>query len=276
MSSTTGRVPPPPDPTGPDPTGPDPTGPDPTGPALLRPLHVPKASDVLAEDLAARISRGELREGMALPPERALVVQTGLSRTSVREALRVLEVRGFVEIRAGRGGGAVVRRPTGHQLAASVRLVVRRSEVSLSALLQTRATIEPPCAGLAAVRRTEPALRELEASNRLMRETSDVSRFLRANVEWHMAVARASGNELLSGLMEALAELIYDSTGYVGTVDAQVRADTCRAHEAITAAVRRGDRQVARRRMERHVQAYVDGLGEEVGSVLDWTGAERG
>jgi GntR family transcriptional regulator, transcriptional repressor for pyruvate dehydrogenase complex len=77
---------------------------------------------------------------------------------------------------------------------------------------------------------------------------------------------------LLSGLMEAVAEMIYDSTGYVGTVDGQVRADTCRAHEAITAAVRSGDHDVARRRMARHVQAYVDGYGDEIVGGLDWTG----
>lgn len=242
--------------------------------ATLQPLHVPKASDVLAEDLSARISSGELVEGSLLPPERALVAQTGLSRTSVREALRVLEVRGFLEIRAGRGGGAVVRRPTGHLLADSVRLVVRGTRVSLPALLQTRATVEPPCAGLAAVRRTAAGLQVMEDSNRLMAATSEVSSFLRINVDWHMAVARASGNELLSGLMEALAELIYDSTGYVGNVDAQVRVETCRAHQAITAAVRAGDRQLARRRMERHVQAYVAGIAEGASALLDWTGAE--
>jgi GntR family transcriptional repressor for pyruvate dehydrogenase complex len=254
MSSTAGNRPPP-------------SGAD---PAILGPLHVPKASDLLAEDVAARISSGELAEGDLLPPERTLVTQTGLSRSSVREALRVLEVRGFLAIRAGRGGGAVVRRPTGHLLADSVRLVVRGTDVSLAALLQTRATVEPPCAGLAAVRRTPAGLGRLEDCDRLMSATSEVSSFLRVNVDWHMAVARESGNELLSGLMEALAELIYDSTGHVGNVDHRVRAETCRAHRAITAAVRSGDRELARRRMERHVEAYVAGIGD--GALLDWTG----
>jgi len=242
--------------------------------ATLRPLRVPKASDVLAEELAGRIIAGELREGALLPPERALVLQTGLSRTSVREALRVLEVRGFVKIRSGRGGGAFVRRPSGHELAVSARLVMRGSRVSLGDLLQTRAAIEPHCAGLAAVRRTDAALREMDASNRAMAEAQDVSRFLRANVSWHMAVARASGNELLSGLMEALAELIYDSTGYAGAVADGVRVDTCRAHGAITAAVSAGDRELARRRMARHVGAYVGAVGDEITGGLDWTGVE--
>lgn len=254
MSSAAGNRPPPP-------------GAD---PAFIGPLHVPKASDVLAEDLATRISSGELAEGDLLPPERTLVAQTGLSRTAVREALRVLEVRGFLAIRSGRGGGAVVRRPTGHLLADSVRMVVRGTDVSLTALLQTRATVEPSCAGLAALRRTPAGLRQLEECDRLMSATSEVSSFLRVNVDWHMTIARESGNELLFGLMEALADLIYDSTGYVGNVDHRVRVETCRAHQAITAAVRSGDRALARRRMERHVEAYVAGIGD--GDLLDWTG----
>jgi GntR family transcriptional repressor for pyruvate dehydrogenase complex len=263
MSAVTGMAPPPPDREA---SG----GP----PEAFKPLRVPKASDVLAEELAARILRGEIAEGESLPPERSLVVQTGLSRSSVREALKVLEVRGFVEIRSGRGGGALVRRPGSHQLATSVRMVVRGTQVSLASLLQTRATIEPACAGLAATRRNDVQLREMEASCVSMAGAEDVSRFLRANVDWHMAVARASGNELLSGLMEALAQLIYDSTGYVGTVDDEVRIDTCRAHRAITAAIRAGDPQLARRRMARHVQAYVGAVGDEVSAGLDWTGLE--
>lgn len=255
---------------------------DPSGEGLsLRPLHVPKASDILAEELAGRISRGELIEGDQLPPERELVVQTGLSRTSVREALRVLEIRGFVEILAGRGGGAFVRRPSGHEIATTVRLVVRGTQVSLAALLQTRAAIEPACAGLAAVRRTEADLARMDATNLEMADARDVNRFLRSNVDWHMAVAKAADNELLSGLMEALAELIYDSTGYVGSVDGHVRSETCRAHQAITAAIRGGDRHLAERRMARHVAAYVNVVADEVAvgsgvaGGLDWTGHAR-
>jgi DNA-binding FadR family transcriptional regulator len=71
----------------------------------LSPIDVPKASDVLVHDLRERILRGEFAEGTALPPERELVVQTRMSRTTVREALRILEVQGLVRIRAGRAGG---------------------------------------------------------------------------------------------------------------------------------------------------------------------------
>src|ERR1700685_1304156 len=74
-------------------------------PLKLAPMEVPKASDVLANELRERILNGEFAEGMALPPERELVAQTRMSRATVREALRILQVQGLGRIKASRGGG---------------------------------------------------------------------------------------------------------------------------------------------------------------------------
>ena len=67
----------------------------------LTPLQVPKSSDVLADDLRERILRGDFPESTALPPERELVKQTRMSRATVREALRILEVQGLVRVKTG-------------------------------------------------------------------------------------------------------------------------------------------------------------------------------
>lgn len=84
-------------------------------PVKLQPMSVPKASDVLANDLRERILRGEFPSGTALPPERELVNQTKMSRTTVREALRILEVQGLVTIKTGRAGGASLSCPEATQ-----------------------------------------------------------------------------------------------------------------------------------------------------------------
>src|ERR1700683_2013765 len=120
----------------------------------LTPLQVPKASDVLADDLRERILRGDFPEGTALPPEREMVVQTRMSRTTVREALRILEVQGLVRIRTGRSGGAFVQRPGGDSVADSVSLLIRGRQIRLAALFEAREGIEPACARLAAKYRT--------------------------------------------------------------------------------------------------------------------------
>ncbi|UGQ13173.1 FadR family transcriptional regulator [Yinghuangia sp. ASG 101] len=220
-------------------------------------LSVPKAADVLAAEVRERILSGEFTEGMALPPERQLVEQTGLSRATVREALRILEVEQLLEIRPGRGGGAFVHRPNRESLASTVQLVIRGQQIRLDALHETREAIEPTCAALAAERRTERDLAALDAAQvELVEAGDDIPRFLRANLRWHNAVARAGGNELLIGFMSALSQAIYASTDIQPFMDAEVRRTTARAHERIAEAIREGDKDAATRRMIRHISGF--------------------
>lgn len=221
------------------------------------PLRVPKASDVLANELRERILSGVLAEGTGLPAERDLVVQTRMSRTTVREALRILEVQGLVTIRTGRTGGAFVRQPGVDAMASTVNLLIRGRGIRLAALLETREAIEPFCAQLAALNRTDEELAVLEKANRASANDSDDPRqFLERYVDWHVAVARASHNELLSGVMSALSRAIYDATDDAKLTDVELRRSTIRAHESITTAIRDQDGAAALRRMTRHVHSY--------------------
>lgn len=225
----------------------------------LSPMEVPKASDVLANELRERILSGEFVEGTPLPPERELVVQTKMSRTTVREALRILEVQGLVRIKAGRAGGAFVQRPGGESMASSVALLIRGQQIRLAALLETREAIEPFCARLAAKHRTDQDLDALEAANdAIVAAENDLDAFLSANVDWHVAVANASQNELLMGMMMALSRAIYAATENEGFIDETVRATTVRAHRSITRAIRDRDPDAAVRRMTRHVHSYAE------------------
>src|ERR1700737_2071133 len=132
---------------------------------LLKPVEVPKASDVLARELRERILSGELIEGTALPAERELVKQTQMSRATVREALRILEVQNLVRVRAGRAGGAFVQRPSTKSMASSVTLMIRGQKIKLADLMETREALEPFCAELAAQNRSDDDLAELDRAN---------------------------------------------------------------------------------------------------------------
>jgi GntR family transcriptional regulator, transcriptional repressor for pyruvate dehydrogenase complex len=228
----------------------------------LTPMRVPKASDVLADDLRERILRGDFAEGTALPPERELVTQTRMSRTTVREALRILEVQGFVQIKTGRSGGAYVQKPGQESVASSVNLLIRGRQIRIAALLETREGVEPVCAQLAAKYRTDDDLEALEAANDAISTEGTLEEFLQANVDWHIAVAVASHNELLTGFMLALSRAIYDSTDTKGFIDVDVRQTTVKAHRAITKAIRDQDADAAGRRMSRHVHAYAEAVSE--------------
>jgi len=228
----------------------------------LTPLQVPKASDVLADDLRERILRGDFPEGTALPPERELVNQTRMSRATIREALRILEVQGLVRIKTGRAGGAYVSRPGHDSMADSVDLLIRARQIRIPALLETREAIEPFCAQLAATHRTDEDLGRLEAANEAMAADGTLAEFLQANVDWHVAVAVAGHNELLTGFMRALSRGIYASTDNQGFVDDDVRQTTLRAHRAVTKAIKGKDSDAAKRRMSRHVHSYAEAVIE--------------
>lgn len=223
----------------------------------LTPMVVPKAADVLAHELRDRIISGELAEDAVLPPERVLVEQSGLSRATVREALRILQAEGLVAIKAGRAGGAFVQRPSGRFVANSVNLVIRGQRLDLDILHETREVIEPACAALAAKRRSSADLDELDAAHAdLVAAGSNSRQFLGANIRWHEAVAAASGNDLLIGFMSGLSEAIYaagDLDTYVA--DPHKRELTAMAHSSVTEAIRAGDSEAAMRRMARHVHA---------------------
>jgi GntR family transcriptional regulator, transcriptional repressor for pyruvate dehydrogenase complex len=233
-------------------------------------LQVPKSSDVLADDLRERILRGDFPEDTALPPERELVKQTQMSRATVREALRILEVQGLVRVKTGRAGGAYVYRPGQDSMADSVNLLIRARKIRIPALLETREAIEPFCAQLAAKHRTDEDLERLEAANEAMAADGTLAEFLQANVDWHVAVAAAGHNELLTGFMLALSRSIYASTDNQGFVDDEVRRTTLRAHRSVTKAIQAKEPEAASRRMSRHVHSYA----EAVRKVEDRTSIE--
>ena len=224
---------------------------------LLKPVEVPKASDVLARELRERILSGELAEGIALPAERELVKQTQMSRATVREALRILEVQNLVRVRAGRAGGAFVQRPTTKSMASTVSMLIRGRQIKLADLMETREALEPFCAELAARKRTDDDLAVLDQANSDIADPSaDLSAFLQANLDWHVGVAMAGRNELLIGFMTALSQAIYTGTENAAFVDDNVRTVTARAHRSVTAAIRSRDADAAGRRMRRHVHSY--------------------
>jgi DNA-binding FadR family transcriptional regulator len=225
-------------------------------PRSLRRISPPKAADVLAEELRKRIRTGEWPEGLALPAERELASQSGLSRTSVREALRMLEVDGLIEIRPGRNGGAKVRRPAGDELKRQLDLFIWGRNVAVEHLHEVREALEALGAQGAARRRTEADLAELAAATHAVEAAAgDIDRYLDANLAWHMTVVRASHNELLTSFMNVLANAIHEATEIEVFDRPEVRDATLKIHRSILQAIVDGDADAARRRMGRHVAA---------------------
>jgi DNA-binding FadR family transcriptional regulator len=225
-------------------------------PIALSRLKVPKASDLLASELRERILSGEYVEGSGLPAERELVVQTGLSRTTVREALRILEVQGLVQIRTGRTGGAFVQRPGEGAMARTVEHIIRGHQIELAALLEIRAALEPYCAELAAENGTTEHLAAIDSAVLSVGDADgDPERTAEANIQWHVAVARASRNELLAGVALALERAVHAAARSSGDGIDELEKKTVREHQAIAAAIRARDASAAANLMQKHVTA---------------------
>src|SRR5882724_4890829 len=223
----------------------------------LATVVVPKASDVLAAKLRELILSNGLAEGTPLPTERELVAQSGLSRTSVREALRVLETEGLVLTKAGRNGGSQVRRPGRESISRSFELFVRSHGVRFEALLEAREAIEPAAARLAAVHRLDVDLAEMTRLHQALEQVSDdVAEHVRLNLLWHRAIIGASRNELLIAFFDAIADSVQAATESQSLNSIAVRREVVRAHGRVLAAIAAQDADAAFRRMQRHVGAY--------------------
>lgn len=220
-------------------------------------VSVPKASDVLADRLRELILSKGFAEGTPLPTERELVAQSGLSRTSVREALRVLETEGLIATKAGRNGGSQVRRPGRESISRSFELFVRSHGVRFEALLEAREAIEPSAARLAAIHRTDGDLAEMTRIHGALEQVSaDVAEHVRLNLQWHRAIMGASRNELLIAFFDAIADSVQAATESRSLNSADVRREVVRAHGRVLAAIAARDADAAFRRMQRHVGAY--------------------
>lgn len=222
----------------------------------IKRISVPKPQDVLAEQLRESILRGEIAEGQTLPTERDLVVQTGLSRGAVRDALKALSVEGLVETRPGRFGGSVVTLPGNESMTTAISRFVQGRRLPLRTLQETRSMLEPMLARLAAEHRTESdlvKLRELHAA--LVASIDDFKEFAALNVAWHNAVAQASGNPLLAALMYAIANGVNVATTVQEYDTPETRVAVVGIHTKIMEAIEAAKPDEAQRRMLRHLEA---------------------
>jgi DNA-binding FadR family transcriptional regulator len=215
-----------------------------------------KASETLAQDLAAYIVDSNLGPGTALPAERQMLEQLGVGRTTLREALRLLETRGVLTIRSGPGGGPVVRRPKLEDLSESLSLMLQYAGASLTDVIEARVWLESAIARAAADRITPKQIVQLRAINDRLREEGldDEAAFATGNDAFHRLVAEASGNLVLSIFLAAL-QSIADGRAAGIRYDRRFRAAAVDDHVRILDALAVGDAGAADRAARQHITA---------------------
>ena len=217
-------------------------------------VRPPKTSERVARELVNHIVDNDLAEGTKLPNEKQLVEVFDIGRTTLREALRLLETRGVITIRSGPGGGPVVRRPRPDDLRESLTLMLQFTGSSLTDVLDARLALEPMMAGLAAQRIDAEQVAELRRSVERMRENSgNQAQFLQENQVFHSLVAEAAGSSVLWVFNETLKSIA--DGGVMGVeYSPPRRAAVAAAHEKIVDALASGDAHSAEEAMRQHMR----------------------
>jgi GntR family transcriptional regulator, transcriptional repressor for pyruvate dehydrogenase complex len=223
--------------------------------------EAPRAWQSVLAHIEAALLDGTLVPGDHLPPERSLAAELGVGRSSVREAVRVLEAMGLVRTQTGSGpsaGAIIVATPHG-ALGALMRLQVAASGFRVADVVKTRLVLESSVVGDLADA-GEPALAEASALLDAM-DSPDLTaqEFLALDAQFHVSLAAASGNEVITAMMAGLRSAIegYVQDGLASIDDWDTTADRLRSeHRSITAAVTAGDSLAARARMHAHITGY--------------------
>ncbi len=158
-----------------------------------------RAYERVVEQIEDHVLRGQLKPGDRLPSERTMMTQFGVSRSTIREALRVLESNGLVRSRPGDPAGPEIMPFSSAMLHKTVTRLVRSDQVGLGELVQFRMLLDSSANLLAARLATDEQIAEMEATMKRMAEAieSGYVEFSEADVAFHDAVARGSGSMLI-------------------------------------------------------------------------------
>ncbi len=222
---------------------------------------VSRAWRVVLEKIETDLLDGTLQPGDRLPPERELAASLGVGRSSVREALRVLEVMGLIRTGTGSGptsGAIIIATPQGG-MSALLRLQVAAQGFPLDDVVATRLVLESAVVQAMASdpdRRTDGARAVLEAMDA---DDLNAAEFLALDAQLHLALAEASGNVVITAMMAGLRMAIesYVQAGAARIEDWDATADRLRReHRDILTAVEAGQPERARTLVHDHITGY--------------------
>ena len=218
-----------------------------------------RTHELVLEWIEKQFSDGKLLLGGRLPAERALAEQLEVSRTSVREAIRILEAMGVVRagVGSGKDAGTVVIADPAAALGSALRLHAATRHLPVADIVETRVLLESWTVSRA--RPGSPALAEAAALLDEMDAGPGIEEFLALDVRFHFALAEAAGNVVVSAIMASLREAIegYETELTKNLPDWDATARRLRAeHRAILAAVNEGDGGKAAALVAAHIEGY--------------------
>ena len=236
------------------------------------PVRTRRTFEEAVAQIAEQIAAGALRPGDQLPPERTLAKELEISRPTVREALRVLSESGVVEVRPGAAGGAFVRSEFVPRDVLS-RAAVRVEEVG--GVLEARRLLEPRVAQLAAMHGSEADFAALQATIDRQAEIAEApdrfsggeDRYMTLDVQFHLRIARATGNATVVELMRSLLGRLEIARDMAAHVPASIERSLA-IHQETLDAIRAGDMARVEAAMDVHLAQLEKTWEKESGRPL--------
>ena len=226
---------------------------------MFQRVRVGRVSEEVVKQVQEAIFSGLLEPGDRLPSERELAEQFGLSRMSVRDALRALESFGLIQIKVGSTGGAFIREPNFDPFRETLASMLRSKKASILELAEARMIVETATAELAAQRATPEdleALRQSVEGARRSIESGDLN-YGPHSVNFHAALARAAQNHVLNLTVQSFRASFADVLEkLLPTTDMAERA--LKDHWDLYQAIENRDSARARQLMEEHLEYFKD------------------
>jgi len=178
---------------------------------VFRPIRSPRAFEEIAAQIRAQLAEGKLRVCNRLPSERALAEQFGVSRNTLREALRSLEHAGLVQLQKGASGGAFITEANGDAIATGLLDMYHSGTISPAQLTESRIWLESVVVREACQRATPEAIELLRENVRQAQEAEsrgDIGRRGEVNLEFHRILARMTGNPVMVIVMDSVVAVL--------------------------------------------------------------------
>ncbi|HKX32721.1 MAG TPA: FadR/GntR family transcriptional regulator [Blastocatellia bacterium] len=219
----------------------------------MAPIDRAGITELVVERIKELLTRGELKAGSRLPPERELAQMLNISRPSLRTALKALSVMGVIHAKPGAGTYIAESLPA--VFAEPMQFMTLINNTSVNELFEARRIVEAGLVELAAERASEEDIRSLAKELEAMRTTiDDPESFLKHDVQFHQVMAHAANNKLMTCVMDTITQLLFhirrQTVAHASNLD-----EALEWHQKILDAVRKRDPKRAKEMLSRHLQA---------------------
>jgi len=207
--------------------------------------------EVIIQQIKDQIKKGILKPGEKLPSERELASLLGVSRASVREAIKALSFSGYLEVIQGKGTYILEIASKYDEI---TNFFSKFSNYSLDYLMEARIMLEGEFARLAALNASQEEIDIIEKIFNEIAKSKDLNSFFVKDLEFHLTIAKATHNPIMNGLMKIIGEMLYKETEKIIEMSRDTRENTIEITRNLVQAIKQRNAEQAKELMSKHIR----------------------